>query len=254
MNINIRNDYSSLFSSLSSGSSNVTSNFSLTDYAGIKNGSYSKLLKAYYAKTGSNAETGSKTSSVQGQAADNTVTSRNITNSSSSLIESAEALITTGSDSLFAQKDMTTKDSSGKEVTQKGYDRKTIEKAVKSFVEDYNALLDSAGESKNKSISNSVSNLRSLTSANSELLKDVGISIGTDGTLSLKEDALASADTSTLKSLFNTNSSYAYNVEAKASFIRMYAASDIGRSAGIYGNNASYSSSLSSGSLLDEIV
>ena len=49
-----RMDYSSLFSSLSSNNksslSSLTGNFTLADYASIKNGSYKKALKAYYKK------------------------------------------------------------------------------------------------------------------------------------------------------------------------------------------------------------
>ena len=41
----LKTDYSSLFSSVGSGSGNW-----LADYASIKNGSYGKLMKAYYAE------------------------------------------------------------------------------------------------------------------------------------------------------------------------------------------------------------
>ena len=47
----INTDYSALFGNLStSAQTSSTSGFSLLDYASIKNGSYAKLLKAYYAK------------------------------------------------------------------------------------------------------------------------------------------------------------------------------------------------------------
>lgn len=45
---NTNQDYSSLFSGMQGGT--TTNSFSLSDYATIKNGSYKKLLKAYYNK------------------------------------------------------------------------------------------------------------------------------------------------------------------------------------------------------------
>ena len=47
-----RTDYSALFSSLNGGKSTGIGggSYSLADYASIKNGSYGKLMKAYYGK------------------------------------------------------------------------------------------------------------------------------------------------------------------------------------------------------------
>ena len=50
MNFSTGNDYSFLFGG--SSSSNDNSGFSLNDYASIKNGSYGKLMKAYYKAIG----------------------------------------------------------------------------------------------------------------------------------------------------------------------------------------------------------
>ena len=46
--IQARTDYSYLFSSLGTSSSSGTNLNFLSDYASIKNGSYAKLMKAYY--------------------------------------------------------------------------------------------------------------------------------------------------------------------------------------------------------------
>ena len=50
INIQAKTNYSFLFSGLSSSASNALSGNWLADYASIKNGSYGKLMKAYYAK------------------------------------------------------------------------------------------------------------------------------------------------------------------------------------------------------------
>ena len=51
-NINMKNDYSYLFQSMNTSANSGMSGMSsiLSDYSSIKNGSYGKLLKAYYAK------------------------------------------------------------------------------------------------------------------------------------------------------------------------------------------------------------
>ena len=48
INIQAKTNYSFLFSGLSSSASNALSGNWLADYASIKNGSYGKLMKAYY--------------------------------------------------------------------------------------------------------------------------------------------------------------------------------------------------------------
>ena len=55
MNIQSRQDISFLFSSLGSSAANVAGSNFLGEYASIKNGSYGKLMKAYYSKTGNDS-------------------------------------------------------------------------------------------------------------------------------------------------------------------------------------------------------
>ena len=113
MNINLKTDYSMLFSSLSSnasaktsGSINFYGNF-FADYASIKNGSYGKLLKAYYTKqsdeTTSETSSANKYSSKAGASTslDTAETLAKVQKSTDKLKESADALLETGSDSVF---------------------------------------------------------------------------------------------------------------------------------------------------------
>lgn len=46
----VNTNYTDIFTSMGIGTSGSESAFSLTDYMSIKNGSYGKLLKAYYKK------------------------------------------------------------------------------------------------------------------------------------------------------------------------------------------------------------
>ena len=55
INIQAKTDVSYLFSSLGSGEAGVAGSNLLADYASIKNGSYAKLMKAYYSENADDA-------------------------------------------------------------------------------------------------------------------------------------------------------------------------------------------------------
>ena len=111
----------------------------LSDYAAIKNGSYRKLMKAYYAKQDAEKLSG------KGD------TSQKLTlmkTSADSLKKSADAL---NDSSLWEKKKIKKKDEkTGEEIEVEDYDWDKITKAVKSFVEDYNDVVKEAGESNTK--------------------------------------------------------------------------------------------------------
>ena len=131
-------DFSALFSGTSDISSVGNTNM-LSDYAAIKNGSYGKLMKAYYAKQDAEKLSG------KGD------TSQKLTlmkTSADSLKKSADAL---NDSSLWEKKKIKKKDEkTGEEIEVEDYDWDKITKAVKSFVEDYNDVVKEAGESNTK--------------------------------------------------------------------------------------------------------
>ena len=180
INVNTKQDYSYLFQNLSGskGSSMGNLNF-LSDYAAIKNGSYGKLMKAYYAKdtadSSSKASAGKtdnktdiKTTSTAKDSAD---TLAKIQKSADELKESADKLIAKGKDSLFSEKEITTKDESGAETTSKGYDVDAIYSAVSDFVKDYNELIDNASDSNSNNVLSKSLTLVNQTAANKNLLE-----------------------------------------------------------------------------------
>ena len=254
--MNLSLDYSTLFSSLSSSSSSSsssTNSFFSTDntlstYASIKNGSYSKLMKAYYASD-SSSSTGSSTST----SVDSATTIASIQSNASSLSKAADALITKGTDSLFNKTDVSTTNADGTKTTTNDYDMDAIYKAVSSFTDSYNNVLDSASNSSNTSILRQATDMTSLTSEYSDLLSSVGVTIGSDNKLTVDEDTLKSADISTLKTLFNGNSSYAYSIQAASSQIG-YAADNEASQANTYTTAGSYSNSYLVGSLYGSFV
>ena len=70
INIQAKTNYSFLFSGLSSSASNAVSGNWLADYASIKNGSYGKLMKAYYAKDSGDSKTAASTIAKKDTATD----------------------------------------------------------------------------------------------------------------------------------------------------------------------------------------
>jgi len=241
ISIQAKTDYSSLFSSLSNTKNSSGTSTFLADYASIKNGSYYKLMKAYYGKGNDsvNSIVNNSTSS------DDSKTLANIQSSTDALKESADALL---SKSLFTQKDITTTDENGEKTTTTGYDVDSIYKAVSQFVSDYNSVINTAGSSSSKSIQNSVLGMTGTTTSNIKLLNKLGITIGTDGKLSLAEDTFKKADMGTAKTLFNGNGSYAYRISAQSSMINLTADREASKAA-TYNYAGNYASNYSSGNI-----
>ena len=181
-----RTDYSALFSSLNGGKSTGIGggSYSLADYASIKNGSYGKLMKAYYGKNKtalSDAASATKKTNSKTATADTTSENASLQKSANALVKSAESLLKTGKDSVFKEKDITIKDENGVEKTTKGYDTDAIYKAVSAFA-DAGAGLSSAAAEETNSITYSSQNKHEDVGTNSETKNQVvKIKIGTNG-------------------------------------------------------------------------
>lgn len=257
------NDYSFLFqNSNSSSGSGMNGMYSmLSEYNNIKNGTYSKVVKKYYAKAEESKETSADKTTEKDKdkknkklqtVSDEEKALNQVQADAQSLSKSADALITRGTSSLFKEKDLTVKAEDGSETTKKGYDTDAIYKAVKKFADGYNSLMTSMGETKSDSISSQVSRMANLTKTYEKQLGDVGIEIGSDHKLTVNEEKLKAADMTTLKTLFNGNTSYAYNVATKASMIQVSAKSEAD-STKMYTSSGTYNNSWSMGSLMDSI-
>lgn len=254
---NMRQDYSFLFQGMttSSGGSLGNLNF-LSDYASIKNGSYGKLMKAYYGKVGSSSEevssigdkyTNKRSTST---AKDSVKTLSEIEKAADNLKNSADNLLKTGSKSVFNKVDVNKTDKNGVTTTSKEYDTDAIYKSVSGFVNDYNKLIKQAGEAESTNIQHKTNSMIGATKANETLLSKVGITINSDDTLSLDEKTFKESNMDTVKSLFNGNFSYGYRVSAQASLLD-FAASTEASKANTYNMNGSYNSAYNSGSLYD---
>lgn len=202
----------------------------LSDYAAIKNGSYGKLLKAYYAKQDAEKAV---------TAGDSVHKSTLMKNRADALKKSADAL---NNDALWEKKKLKKKDeTTGEEIEVEDYDWDSITKAVKSFVKDYNDVVEQAGNSDSKDVLRNAVWLTGMTGATGKTLLKIGITIGKGNKLELDEETLKKSDISTLKTLFSGYNSFADKVSVKANGIMNAAA----RSIGTYKSNGKYSNVLS---------
>lgn len=225
------------FSSLLGGTTNSSSNL-LLDYASIKNGSYGKLMKAYYAKQDA------QSASSSGDSRQKLTLMRS---GADSLRQSADAL---NNASLWEKKKIKKKDEeTGEETEVEDYDWNAITKAVKSFIEDYNAVVGQAGDSDTKNVLRNAAWMTGITDSVKNLLSKAGITIGKGNKLELDEDALKEANITTLKTLFTGQGSFADKISQKADSLSKAAAN---AAAGIKG--ATYTSSGKYSDTLSKLV
>lgn len=142
----------------------------------------------------------------------------------------------------WEKKKITKKDEkTGEETEVEDYDWEAITKAVKSFVEDYNDVIEKSGESNSKDVLRNAVWLTGITESNENVLSKIGISIGKGNKMELDEEALKKAEIGTLKTLFTGHNSFASKVSMKANSISNAAA----RASGTYKSNGTYNSALS---------
>lgn len=210
------NDYSYLFNGLSGNSTTSTTTrnilgIDLAEYASVTRGSYSKLVKAYYEKYGnSGSSSGTNKTSDKSEKLEQTTLKGN----ANDLYKAANALVTSGVDSVFKKIDIRDEET-GK--TSKGYDKDKIYEAVSSLVEAYNSMVGSSTESSDNSILRQTLHMVNSVSANSSLLSDVGIRVGSDNKLSIDEETFKNSDMSIVKTLLNGNHSLGGKIQSAAS-------------------------------------
>ena len=211
-----------LFSSL--GNNNNTFNFS--DYASIKNGSYGKLMKSYYAEQ--------KKDTTPEKTPNKTTVNKN---------KSEQLVDKTGLTQMKKEADglKSAVDALAKDDLWKSADRDKIAGAVKNFVNEYNDVIAQSKKVNGGNIAQSTKYMSSMTDTMSKALSKAGISVGSDGKLSLDEDALSKASVDNVKSLFNGKVSYGSQIADKASEISR----DTLMNSSVYSSNGTLSSALS---------
>lgn len=226
---------SSLFSSM--GTSNTSNNFmsgiDLSTMASIKNGSYKGLLKSYYSDNANESVTQIAGSKDDSKTKTNAMSVRD---SAAAVTDAVEEL---NDRKLWKKTEVKQEDGS----TKSEYDRDAIYKSVSAFVKEYNVLVESTGNSDDKAVLRSASNMVNFTKANKDVLNSVGISIDKNNKLSIDEETFKASDMSSVKSIFSGAGSYANSVRSSASMIYGSAVAQVAKmsSTGLYSEGGSYS-------------
>ena len=214
--MNVKNNYSSLFSSLGSGASGAGSSNFLSDYASIKNGSYGRLMKSYYGTVKSSTSTASrKSTNVVDKILEekrNPKVSKDTQEANTNLVNGMSDLKT--SVSTLQNSKTYTDTENGMNATDK-----TVS-AMKAYVENYNKVVTA---SKGSTLTNKtayVANVMSSTAANADKLAEIGVKINDNGTLELNEAKLKEAGTSKVQELFSPKDimSYGSTVASRLQF------------------------------------
>ena len=211
MSINIpsKQDYSFLFSGLGSGASSAAGSNFLSDYASIKNGSYGKLMKAYYGNIDSSVTTLSKGKTNTSNVLDKLLEEKknpkvsketkeansNLTSGISSLVKSVSTL---QNDNTYTTSD------DGTSAADK------VVSAIKNYVSQYNDVVNAAKNSTLTSATSHVASMMKSSQANAGKLAEIGVTINRDGTLQLNEGKLKSIDISKVQELFSKEDVMSY--------------------------------------------
>ena len=214
---NTGSNYSFLFQSMSGGSLGNL-NF-LSDYASIKNGSYGKLMKAYYGSGQKSSTATSSSKSSSGSVLDKILEEKKNPKVSKD-VQKANADLTTGLSSLRSsvsalQDDKTYTDTAnGQSAADKAAS------AMKDYVTNYNNVVKAAKGSTLTSKTSYVANMMSSTARNADKLSEIGVTINADGTLDFNEGKLKAADLSKVQELFSSKDimSYGSTVASRIQF------------------------------------
>ncbi len=189
------------------GMGNANASF-FSDYASIRNGSYRRLLKAYYGGNNQSSTTAGtrKTSNVLEQILEERKNPKvsEQTKEANSKLTSGIPTLTNAVKAL--QNDTTYTDS---EDGKKSAQDKMVS-ALKTYVSEYNDVVNAA---KKSTLSNKTSHIASMmksTTENADKLKEIGISVNANGTLQFIEGQAKHADISKVQDLFSAKNSMSY--------------------------------------------
>lgn len=247
IDVSNKQDYSYLFQSLSSSSGGMGNLNFLSDYASIRNGSYGKLLKTYYAKKQDSGTEGSSKKSGSSNVLDRILEEKKNPKVSKD-VQEANANLTTGLSNLKTsvsalQSSKTYTDTeNGQSATSK------VVSAVKDYVSDYNDVLKAARGSTLTNKTAYVANMMSSTAANADKLSEIGVIVNRDGTLTLSEDKLKATDISKVQELFSSDDimSYGSVIASRVQFAGGGSASSTTGTTGNTGTNNTVSSGAAS--------
>lgn len=207
-----QNNSNSSFASVSG-----SSNSSLSDLTNIAN-QYDNLnqnrasIKSYYTELTKSDKF--NVSDFLSSGSSSSQSSDTLVDEAKALADTAKTLSSIGNSSLFKQNE------------DGSYDMDKIASAVSDFITDYNDVVSSVSDSGNSSVLQKGSVMLNQSATNYDSLRKVGVTLGTNGQLSLDSAKLKNANINDLKSLFEGQNSYADKVATSAQNINQAAQSN----------------------------
>lgn len=256
---------STLFSGMAT---NSTSSFSglLGEYNQIRNGTYGRLLKAYYKKYNADGTEKSSTTNTtkntnKGKTSSDTVDTAKELNAVADTAASLQtvamklASVKEGASSLYAKKTIVDTNEDGTTSTRTDYDYDTLVNSVKSFVSAYNETLDSVKSVEASSVQQKTEWLTQVTSQYKDELAGVGITVDEDGRLALDEKAFRDMEMTEIQDVFEGTDSVLGKLARKASGLAGAAELQATRAASAYtATGSNYTAdSMNSGTLFDSL-
>lgn len=197
LNSGLADTYSALLGGSTGGDSASTL---LSDYASIKNGSYGKMMKSYYAKVKEEEDASSGTGVSKKETVDS---------ASASAAKKFYDVASSMGSLNFSEDNM-----------DELYDK------ISDYVKNYNNLITTASKSDNAAVKAQADALNDYTYQNYKLFSRIGITMNSDRTLSIDEDTFKKVDSrthvsniATVRSLFQGYGSVADKAADKASAI-----------------------------------
>ncbi len=217
-------DYSHLFSSVGSAAGNAASSNWLGDYAAIKNGSYGKLMKAYYADSKGESAWQSTGTTATSKSSKSNVLDRILEEKRhpkvSKEAQKANAELTSGLSSLKTSVSVLQNDKTYTDTANGQSAADKVVSAIKSYVSEYNNVVNAA---KNSTLANKtayVANVMSTSATNADKLSEIGITVNSNGTLDLDEAKLKEAGVSKVQEMSSSKNvmSYGSTVASRLQF------------------------------------
>lgn len=227
MSMNISSNFFNSMLGTSSGNSSSGLVGLLGDYNSIRNGSYLKLAKHYYSNDSAKKVT-------QKQFSKNNIDTKTEDTATKTASEDTWKDIKTLKDEKMYQNGDTDK----------------IKKNVKSFVSNYNSVMESAQKSDKTGVIKDASRLASQTGNYTSALAGIGITVKNDNTLAFDEKAFASADMSDVKKLFAGDFSFGSNTQSR--LLQLASDASVNTLSGLY-NQYGTVNGTSAGSFYDSL-
>lgn len=246
---NIGTDYSkdylnNLYSNSKTNGLDSLSN-SFGDYNSIKNGSYKKLVSAYYNQQ-------SKLNSVTVKPAEKNETSKNYKQVQSAATALKNSVKDLSRNALYEPSFKETKDDkTGSIVVSEELDKNKISSAVSGFVDSYNNTIKTFENTNNVSLLKKGDYMTKFTKANERMLNKIGISIGEKNELVLDKEKLDKANVSDIKLMFNGNNSFGARVSEKASQIEGMSKNAVNRISRLYDGSGSYKATFNTDTIIN---